>query len=167
MMVSGSAARRTIGVLVSIAAFGTAVWWALRESAPEFAEVRGAVTLDGKPVEDIAVRFVPDEAGGHFGPTSSGYTDGDGKYAIRCDKYERDGTAPGSYRVVILDLSTISGVPRARQSRRSENGSAVGAGNAAWVLARYADVSSTPLRNVVVAPGTQEINFELAPAGLK
>lgn len=72
------------------------------------------VTLDDKPVEYIAIRFVPDGSSGHLGPISSGYTDGDGRYSIRCDKLERDGAVPGMYRVVILDLSTLSGTPRAR-----------------------------------------------------
>jgi hypothetical protein len=50
-----------------------------RDAGPELGEVRGRVTLDGKPVPDAFVRFTPDFAG----RPSMARTDAEGYYELQ------------------------------------------------------------------------------------
>ncbi|MGL4551752.1 MAG: hypothetical protein ACRC33_11235, partial [Gemmataceae bacterium] len=55
------------------------------------ASVEGTVTLDGRPLPDAEVQFLPDPTQGTTGPPSSAYTDPDGRYATT--------TVVGTHRV--------------------------------------------------------------------
>lgn len=59
--------------------------------------VEGLVTLDGSPVKDAAVTFIP-AAGGRPGIAS---TDAGGRFAVR-EAAMVDGLVPGRYRVVVF-----------------------------------------------------------------
>ncbi|MFN3193164.1 MAG: carboxypeptidase-like regulatory domain-containing protein [Aureliella sp.] len=61
-------------------------------------KVSGTVTLDGKPVADAIVSFVPDTG---EGPTSVGSTDSSGKYTVACSLGV--GVPPGAYSVKIKE----------------------------------------------------------------
>lgn len=138
-------------------------WWLLRPSAPEFVEVHGMVTLNGKPLDTVTIRFVPDTERGNFGPLSSAVTDREGRYVIRCDKFERDGVVPGAYRIALLDITALPslGGDKAGRVGASDKGAPKNPGKVSRIPRRYEDISSTPLRDVVVEPGVQEMNFDL------
>lgn len=58
--------------------------------------VTGTVTLDGKPVSDATIQFVPDGAG----RDATGQTDKNGYFSMSTFK-PGDGVVPGTYKVVI------------------------------------------------------------------
>ena len=66
--------------------------------------VSGTVTVDGKPLKDIAVNFTPIAAEGAEGPGSSGVTDAEGRYSLRTigDRRVR-GAVVGKHRVVLSE----------------------------------------------------------------
>ncbi|WP_254507864.1 carboxypeptidase-like regulatory domain-containing protein [Anatilimnocola floriformis] len=63
--------------------------------------VTGVVLLDGQPVANAALQFVPQEAG----QDATGATDAQGNFAISTNE-PRDGVKAGKYKVVITPRST-------------------------------------------------------------
>jgi hypothetical protein len=63
----------------------------------------GSVTIDGKPAANIKVRFMPDAQSGQHSPSSSGVTDQEGRFKLRCDD-GRQGAVPGKHMVALFDL---------------------------------------------------------------
>lgn len=76
----------------------TAVVGCGRSSYPDLAGVEGTVTLDGKPVADASVTFVPAD-----GRSSSGRTDQDGRYTLSYKK-NLPGAVIGEHLVKITKL---------------------------------------------------------------
>ena len=72
---------------------------------PELGEVEGIVTLDGKPLQDAYVSFSPKEGDG---ATSTGETDGEGKFKLR---YKRDtmGATVGTHVVRVWTVEEDEG----------------------------------------------------------
>lgn len=56
--------------------------WGYRPDLPPTARVSGTVTLDGQPLADARVQFVPDKSKGTEGAMASGTTDAEGKYEL-------------------------------------------------------------------------------------
>lgn len=70
-------------------------------------EVEGVVTLDGAPVPDATVTFVPVEMG--KGATATGITDAEGKYRLTAvapgfSPQPGSGTLPGEYNVGVVKV---------------------------------------------------------------
>jgi len=63
---------------------------------PRLSPVEGVVLLDGKPLADAAVQFIPQSTG----RDATGQTDAAGKF-VMSTKNPRDGVHPGAYKVVI------------------------------------------------------------------
>jgi hypothetical protein len=61
-------------------------------------EVTGVVTLNGKPLELVAVEFWPDN-----GPRSFGKTDTEGKFTLQLDDRSKSGAVPGTHKVSLKD----------------------------------------------------------------
>ncbi len=59
--------------------------------------VSGTITLDGEPLPDAKVSFMPDD---EFGVATMGVTDTGGVYTLR-QTADQDGAPPGSYTVRI------------------------------------------------------------------
>jgi hypothetical protein len=65
---------------------------------PELVRVKGTVTLDGKPLEDARITFIPDPGNPAVTPGGA-HSASDGSYKA---KYMgRPGLAPGKYRVTV------------------------------------------------------------------
>lgn len=69
-------------------------------SGPELADVRGTVTLDGKPVADAVVIFTPILQGSEEARPAQATTDGHGRYELRYST-TRSGARPGKYKVTV------------------------------------------------------------------
>jgi hypothetical protein len=136
----------------------------------EYAEVTGTITLDGEPLGDAEVQFLPDPDKGNSGPTATAFTDKEGYYRLRCDKLAKDGTVLGPHRVCILDI-TVFGPrpgfgPRGFKPKRppSPPGTrpvASAKPKVSRVPPEYADPVKTPFRDVEVKSGTQVLNFNV------
>ncbi|HXG11456.1 MAG TPA: hypothetical protein VNK04_17005 [Gemmataceae bacterium] len=120
---------------------------------PEFAEVEGTARLNGKPLANVRVEFMPDPEQGTEGPTSSGITDKDGRYRLFYAD-QRPGVVVGKHRVLIHDLAPYENLPPGRLPDSYKL-------KPPRVPARYYDSSSTPLRKEVKAGGPQTIDLEV------
>ena len=66
--------------------------------------VSGRVTVNGKPVEKVAVNFTPIAAEGAVGPGSSGITDADGRFSLKTIGEDRvQGAVAGKHRVTLQE----------------------------------------------------------------
>jgi hypothetical protein len=110
-------------------------------------EVEGAVRVNGRPLANVVVEFLPDPEKGTTGPRSTGVTDEQGRYQLRCDD-QRAGAVTGWHRIVLEDLNMgrpAQGQPVKTVSR---------------VAPRYSKAATTPLLKEVKA-GKQTIDLEL------
>jgi len=76
-------------------------------SGPEIASVSGRITMDGKPLPDATVVFIPEN-----GRSAAGRTDANGVYALNFTE-GRHGAIPGPNSISITT---------ARESEQDENG---------------------------------------------
>lgn len=123
------------------------------EAKPQFAEVSGVVLLDGKPMSDALVEFLPDPHEGTHGPRCSGITDGQGHFRLIRDD-ERPGAVVGFHRVLIQDVRTFP-PPRNRHT-----GGKPPVMPPSRVSRRYGNASVTPLRQEV-KPEAQTVTLEV------
>jgi hypothetical protein len=118
--------------------------------------VSGVVLLDGKPMPDAIVQFIPEPDKNTEGSTSSGKTDGEGRFRLRSeDKYARDGAVVGFHRVVVWDARTAA-PPRNRWSEGKRPDMPP-----SRIPERYIRAQKTPLRQEVKS-GPQTITLEVA-----
>ena len=71
---------------------------------PAIAEVVGIVKLDGKPMPNVKIMFMPDPQKGTVGPISAAVTDDEGHFKLTCED-QRDGAVVGWHKVAIFDGS--------------------------------------------------------------
>lgn len=130
---------------------------------PQFASVEGVVTLDGVPMEDVEVQFIPEPDQDISSPPTSAYTDARGRFQVTATGTY--GVLIGTHRVCINDATLMmpggglavdpeSGIPtegrvKSRRVPRSR------------VPAIYSDANRTPLRAVDIRPGEQTHDFTL------
>jgi hypothetical protein len=113
---------------------------------PRLEPARGTVTLDGMPVAQAAVMFVPQDGG----QIASGATDQNGHFELFTGN--RPGALVGEYVVCI-----------SKQRLRNLVGETPGPGGVQieWLTPqKYADPQTTPLRATVASDG-KEHRFEL------
>jgi hypothetical protein len=121
---------------------------------PDYAEVEGTVKLNGKPLPNVRVEFLPDPEQGARGPTSSGVSDKDGRYKLLRDG-QRPGAVVGKHRVLIHDLAPYENLPPGRLPDSYKL-------KPSRVPVRYFDSNQTPLLKEVNAGGLQTIDLEVA-----
>jgi len=146
-----------------------------------YVTVHGVVLLDGEPVPEASVAFVPEDP---HGENATGYTDEEGRFVMKSTSVE--GVKPGKYKVRILALAEkapptpgISQVMAEKYGHGAQGKTAKDAAkDAAEELKRqakesaaaakrqkmatppiYNDIDKTPLRADV--PAQTEFKFEL------
>jgi len=99
------------GILLLIALVaGSYLWFfsAQGESMPNLAEVKGVVLLDGEPLPEVRVSFLPDPEAEVIGGPGIGITDSAGRFTLH---YRGDKSIPGAVigknRVVLIDEMAI------------------------------------------------------------
>jgi hypothetical protein len=132
--------------LISLAAAGCS-------SKAVLAEVSGVVMLNGKPMPDAVVQFLPEPDKGTQGPMSSGSTDVEGRFQLMCSD-QRPGAVVGFHRVIIQDARSI---PHARSDFSTEKPPALIPPRIASI---YASAAGTPLRQEV-KPGPQTVTIDV------
>lgn len=60
--------------------------------------------VDGQPMADIKVTFMPDVREGNRGPSSTAETDSAGKFTLRSVDNKREGAVAGKHRVTLIDM---------------------------------------------------------------
>lgn len=96
-----AAKRRATWCVVAIAAVVAA---GCGKSGPKLHPASGTVTLDGKPLADATVTFVPSA-----GRPSDGKTDASGKYAIMTNG--QPGVPEGDYKVAVSKFTAQGEMP--------------------------------------------------------
>lgn len=115
-------------------------------------QVRGTLTLDGRPVSNVVVVFVPDSSGEHASIRSAGQCDDQGKFTLRCDTGVAGGVV-GSHRVIVEDLS-LANAPRAPDGTITQF-------PRKRFPEKYSDPLQTPLRATIRA-GEQDIALKMS-----
>jgi len=114
-------------------------------------DVEGTVRLDGQPIGQVLVVFIPEDS---QGPQSTGITDGEGRFKLRCNN-ARSGAVVGPHRVTLLDAAVAPG-GRSRDDEPEEGA----ARPTSRVPDVYSRVDKTPLHQSVSA-GTQSVTIDI------
>jgi hypothetical protein len=132
-----------------------------------YGEVEGTVTLEGKPLADVEVVFLPDPEKGNTGKRAVAFTDAKGRYRLASDG-GRAGAPVGFHRVCVNDLRAgPSGAPVVvTDDAKAPAGTANPSSKSPErKRGRFPDVYSsagaTPLRDIEIKPGPQSIPIEL------
>lgn len=121
----------------------------------------GTVTLDGKPLADAAISFIPVEGG----RPASGNSDADGKFTI-ASYTAGDGLPPGSYKVTIVKINTKKQAQAAvsEEGDQTPENAAMGAmeqGVSFLTPVKYSSPLTTDLV-VDVTPGMEPVQLHIA-----
>jgi len=128
---------------------------------PPPANVEGTVRLDGSPLDNCLITFLPQLSQKEPQRHASAVTDERGHYRLRLAD-QREGASLGPHRVTVQDLSVSTGV------RRRDHGTAdleIGRSpptpmRRSRVPPRYSSSAQTPLRQEIRA-GAQRIDFDI------
>lgn len=141
-------------ILVLIAGCGS--------NGPEMAKVRGIVTLDGKPVEDAAVGFAPQNGD----RPATGTTDASGQFTLTTFT-PGDGAVVGTHTVTVSKIRSsgqqvdASTVPAGSNAMPLSGPTAPGAIKIQWVVPpKYADPKTSGF-TVDVKRGMEPVTLEL------
>jgi len=130
-------------------------------NAPTLAEVKGKVTMNGKPLGNVRVDFHPDPDKGTSGAGSTATTDADGNFALKFGD-GRPGAIVGHHRVILTDLDVFGTVFVGRGNYRTED--AKGGQRETPKQARFAavnsDLAQTPFR-FEVKPGMEPVVIDV------
>ena len=97
--------RRTVRPIFGLVLFGLLAGCS---SGPNLTEVTGTLTINGKPLDNIRVEFLPDPEAKTNGPRSTGVTDAEGRFKMTCEN-QRSGAVVGTHRVTLTDLKFRAG----------------------------------------------------------
>ncbi|MFO0821437.1 MAG: hypothetical protein U1A77_26070 [Pirellulales bacterium] len=120
-------------------------------SSIPFGQVDGRVTMDGQPVQDVVVVFVPQANGAGAAARSFGQPDPAGRFQLKTDQGQA-GAVVGEHVVILEDLGPYS-------APRTEDGTLLKP-----YVPRFPATYSDPVRSpwkVSVAAGSQTIELEV------
>ncbi len=124
-------------------------------AGPVVVPVTGVITLDGAPLADAKVLFLPNEKTSN---PCTGTTDAAGKYTLTQSTFQ--GATPGSYKVTVEVYQQKDGKP-VPEEMKNDMMQLIAMGRAKQILPpKYADASKTTLTAEVTEPKA-EVNFEL------
>ncbi len=115
-------------------------------------QVDGVVRLDGAPMPDAMVTFIPED---RKLPQSTGLTDSEGHFHLRCSNGSM-GAAIGDHRVIVIDAAMAPSGKGKDDDDLPEGKDAP----ASRVPPRYGRADKTPLRQAV-EKGSQEVAIEI------
>jgi hypothetical protein len=127
----------------------------------ELVKVHGIVTLDGKPVENAMVTFLPSQRGGK---TATGRTGTDGSFQLTT-RNPNDGAMPGDY-LVIVEYEEGTEVPPAANVKQAHEGLRKAAKQKSkkppkYVIpATYSDPQKTVLKQKVPPDGPVKLELK-------
>lgn len=133
------------------------------EGRPDTAPVSGRVLLNGEPVPDASVTFIPEG-----GRSANGVTDAQGQFQLTTFQ-EGDGAILGEHTVTVTPLA--GDVPEeipddysytdSGQNGSGKNNGSGQAGGPSPIPSRYADPATSNLTFTVEAGGKNEFDVEL------
>jgi hypothetical protein len=119
---------------------------------PRLEPVEGTLRLNGKPLANVQVEFLPEANG----PRSRGVTDQDGHYRLATDG-QKSGATVGSHRVLLYDLQVYNDESVGRM-KKDQDATPV---RPSRIPAAYANPASTPLKKEVLGePNTIDLDVK-------
>jgi len=131
------------------------------QNAP-LATVGGTLRVNGRPLDNCLITFLPEPGQEVTGPHSTGVTDDRGCYRLRLDD-QREGASVGWHRVTVQDLSVSTGVRRRDHGtvdQEVDETTPPPPVRRSRVPARYNSPHDTPLRKEV-KPGQQAVDLDI------
>jgi hypothetical protein len=133
--------------------------------SPEVAEVSGTITLDGQPMPDVEVVFLPDPEKGNQGSSASAYTDARGHYQLHCEAAGNNGAGRSTHRVCLHDIAALpqpeSKLTPAGRRKKLDPTLLSRKGKPSRLPPEYNTAARTPIRNVEIKPGKQTLDFDV------
>lgn len=131
-----------------------------KKAPPPIVEVEGVVLLNGNPLPNALVEFIPEL--NHFGAemNSSGITDEKGFFRLTCRWNNQPGAAVATHRVIITDapMEGGRGMDPESQAKSAQYYSSL---KNRPIPSSYSDFSKTPLRlSVEAGKKTYEISLQ-------
>lgn len=128
------------------------------KSSPVIVPTEGVVLLNGKPLPNASVTFMP--MIDHFGAEaySSAVTDDNGKFTLTCHYNDQPGAAVGKH-VVLVTEAPLPDKMRGVQDSRVVDAYQAKLGNRP-IPATYASAGKSPIR-IDIAQGQQSVTVEL------
>jgi hypothetical protein len=144
---------------------GLAVWLAgvVGCGPSNQAAVRGQVTLDGVPLPDVEVQFIPDREFAESARPVSAYTNEQGEFQTSIEPHS--GMVAGQYRVCLNDARVMMpGAGIDATSGELDDGVQLDRAPRARVRVppRYSDAGQTPFQRVEIEVGEQTRDFALS-----
>jgi hypothetical protein len=145
---------RTLAAVLLLAGLGCG-------GSKKLVPVNGVLTLDGRPVENANVTFLPEGEG----QSAFGTTGKDGSFQLTTQK-PNDGAMPGSYKVIVVygeayEGGESSGGMQAAFAGQDKARKAAAKIPPKYVIpAKYAQPGQTDLKFTIPAPGKIEINLK-------
>jgi hypothetical protein len=122
-------------------------------SPPPFVEAGGKVLLNGQPLPNAVVQFVPEIE--HFGAemNSTGTTDEKGEFKLTCPTRNVDGAAVATHRVLVFEVvpADMRGMDEKSQEKAAKHQASL---KNRPIPPKYATFSLTPVRVTVEAGKT-------------
>ena len=103
--------------------------------------------LNGTPLADVEVYFIPDGQMGTRGPRAAAVTDAEGRFHLDLGKLGQ-GALVGHHRVVLVDRLALAPVPDEREGKA---GARARGPQPSRIPERYTTATGTPLRAEVRA----------------
>lgn len=127
-------------------------------SIPPIVPVSGRITVGGKPLPNVEVKFIPMQTGLDGNTIASGVTDADGKYSVRLPGSDKDGACACETKVTITEGPIPDEVRNGEDSQMAATEFLRNLANRPIPTA-YNRVADTPLTIVVEAGKTYDFDL--------
>ncbi|NLF09312.1 MAG: hypothetical protein GX594_15235 [Pirellulaceae bacterium] len=124
------------------------------------AAVEGTLRLNGRPLENCLVIFLPEPGQAAEGRRFVGLTDANGHYRLRCDD-QQEGVGVGWHRIVLQDMSVSTGVVRQDHGTVAVEAAPPPPARRSRLPPKYTSPTQTPLRKEV-KPERQTIDLDIS-----
>jgi len=141
--------------LTAILLFAVVIGGCARKPDPVLVPASGVVTLDGKPLAHVLVRFSPTERGISAAWISEGTTDNEGRYELVSPM--GPGAVTGTHRVTVSE----GGVPEEIRDDQGKVAAWLGKLAGRPLPGRYGTIATSPLE-VAVGPSVGTLDLVLA-----
>lgn len=127
-----------------------------KDTLPKVVPVTGEVLYQGKPVAGALVTFLGDGTA----PPAVGQTDTAGKFKLLTQ--DREGAAPGKYRITVSKVETVGGAANTNPSMdEAAKAPAIATQTKSSLPAKYGDPTQSPLEQTVTEAGPNEFSLTL------
>ncbi|MBD3675431.1 MAG: hypothetical protein HUJ26_18100 [Planctomycetaceae bacterium] len=150
--------RKSLSFIVMLLSVTLITGCGMGSQTPDLSPVKGVVTVEGQPVPEGQVTFVPDSTQGTRGPSFVGELQKNGTFSVRGPNGV-EGAIPGTYHVVInrpaVSSADLMKAAQERKVNRSEFK------KSSLIPLVYETPNSTPLKVIVEPEKPNEYAFDL------